>query len=134
MVDMGWIEERLRRGGTMNGLSLPEEQLLRAYARERGLSAEALRRRWVAEGPVKPPVAARPARVETSLASSDLDYWADDVEPPDDDDPMEPMTRLCPVCNGRGRDHSGDSCARCNGTGRIDVDDVDDGDKDDEEE
>jgi RecJ-like exonuclease len=53
-----------------------------------------------------------------SMASNDLDYWAEtDPDGGDDDEPAP-----CPVCNGRGKDAAGNKCAACNGTGRIQED------------
>ena len=69
------------------------------------------------------------------VASGHLDFWASDVEPNDDDDdePKLPIDdgevgetqeqRLCPVCQGKGRDKTGAKCSRCNGVGRIKVGD-----------
>ena len=138
MLDMSWIETRLRGGGTVNGLTLAEEDLLIAHAG--GVSAaKELVRRWAAAVPVTPTqLQARPARAETDLAVGDLDVWADDVEPDDGDDDDAPddteqTTRTCPTCHGRGRDHSGKSCARCGGSGRVPIDDLP-GEPDDEED
>lgn len=74
--------------------------------------------------------AAHPAR-------TDLDYWADDDVPGDDDD-VEPDDRpepqTCGACHGSGRDAAGGTCKACNGTGRAPADNGDDEDLDDEQQ
>ena len=73
-------------------------------------------------------------------AAIDLDFWSDDIAPaePDDDDlpdsDKEQTTKICPTCQGKGRDHSGDTCETCGGSGRIPLDDFDDGGDDDRED
>jgi hypothetical protein len=65
--------------------------------------------------------------------------FGDDDQPvlpdvPDNDVAPEPESRLCPNCQGRGRDpHTGATCRVCQGTGRLPLpdDDTDDGDDDD---
>jgi hypothetical protein len=64
------------------------------------------------------------------LQSHDLDYWADEIDEPDDD---EPDTKPCPVCNGRGRDAAGNVCDVCSGTGRVPADDDEEEDDEDDE-
>jgi len=79
------------------------------------------------------------------LRLDDLDFWAyenDDDGENDDDPPILPVskpdpneqqkTKSCPNCRGLGLTSDGVRCARCNGSGRIDRDDVDDGDEDDD--
>jgi hypothetical protein len=72
-----------------------------------------------------------PKRPETELQSHDLDYWADEIEPDDDDEPGED-TVPCPVCDGRGKDAAGNVCDVCNGSGRVPAGD-DDNDEEEEE-
>ena len=47
------------------------------------------------------------------------------------------QSKLCPTCGGLGRQADGSQCERCDGTGRVDVDDIEEDDtygiKDDEE-
>ncbi|MGA7239434.1 MAG: hypothetical protein WBY44_27380 [Bryobacteraceae bacterium] len=84
----------------------------------------------------------RPARIETSLR--DLDYWADENDDDGDDEDLPPVlpvskpdpeerqkTKLCDNCRGLGLTSDGVRCTRCNGSGRVSRDDVDDGDDDD---
>jgi hypothetical protein len=52
----------------------------------------------------------------------DLDFWASDVEPDDDDDDGDVP---CAACDGTGRDAAGNRCATCNGTGKAPLDDDD---------
>jgi hypothetical protein len=57
----------------------------------------------------------------------------DDCDPDTDedcDDEAETTTELCPACRGTGRDSAGEECARCGGSGRVDLDDIDDDDDD----
>jgi hypothetical protein len=91
--------------------------------------------------------APRPARAETNLGLVDLDYWGsdenDDDGENDDDPPILPVskpdpneqqkTKSCPNCRGLGLTSDGVRCSRCNGSGRIDRDDVDDDEEDDDE-
>jgi hypothetical protein len=140
MLDMRWIEDRLRRGGTLNGLSVPEEQLFRAHASERGLSAEVLLRRWAAAGPVTSQASkekdnsrnTRIVSVETDLLRN-LDFWplADDQRD-DEDDGDDEDDRVCGACHGSGRDAAGNVCKACRGTGIPAPGDEEDEDKDDE--
>jgi hypothetical protein len=61
--------------------------------------------------------AARPARLETVSGFDDLDRWAE-TEPGDEDGDDEAADTVpCPVCNGRGKDASGNICESCKGTG-----------------
>jgi hypothetical protein len=73
-----------------------------------------------------------PKRPERELQSHDLDFWADEVEPDDDDEPDDDMVP-CPVCNGRGRDEAGNVCDVCNGSGRVRDDNDDEEDNEDED-
>lgn len=83
------IERRLRGGFTVNGLTLPEEELLITHAG--GVSAaQELVRRWKREGPVG--TTGLLVSVETDLASRDLDYWGDTELPSDDNEDEEAMS------------------------------------------
>jgi hypothetical protein len=73
-----------------------------------------------------------PKRPETELQSSDLDFWADEPDVPEDDDDDDD-TKPCPVCNGRGRDEAGNVCDVCNGSGRVPAGDDDEEDNEDED-
>ena len=116
------------------------------WARTRGLNGRALILEWqqnyrqaqawsAAQGQQR--AAARPARIETEFR--DLDFWADEPEddrgdPDDRDDELKQTTKACDACRGLGVAKDGSPCSRCNGTGRIDRDDVDDGGGDEDEE
>jgi len=79
-------------------------------------------------------------------ADLDLDFWATDDEPDDDDLPeddgetgRETRQKICSTCHGTGFDSSGARCSRCRGTGRTpqpppSVDDVDRDQEDDDEQ
>lgn len=142
MFNMRQIEDRMRRGWSVNGLTLPEEQLLIAHARKRGMKAEELIASWrrdrqtqsaVAGGnvPLMGHFAARPERLNLASTDLDLDHWADDPDAPgdDDDDELDPV---CGACDGSGKDAAGNVCKACNGTGKAPVNDDDDGDETDE--
>jgi hypothetical protein len=81
--------------------------------------------------------------MELEPVGGDLDRWADDkpkrdpddggdnCDPDDDpdcdpDDEAKRTTKLCPACQGAGRDATGGKCSRCQGKGRVklDADDV----------
>jgi hypothetical protein len=143
MIDLRWIQDRLSRGGSLNGLNLREEEMLRAHARASGLKVEQLIAAWRRERGHEKTLntewcegfSEAKTHAATDLASNDLDCWPlasepgeDDVEPvmPDhDDDDDEQTTKTCPTCNGKGTDHSGATCQTCGGSGRVPIDDVD---------
>jgi hypothetical protein len=128
MLDIRWIADRLGRGGSLNGLNVPEERMLRDYARARGLTAEQLIAAWRRDASALPHrrSALKAAPVEAHFVSEDLDFWADDVEPDDDDELDGP--RVCGACHGTGFDSTGGVCRACGGTGKAPGDEEDDED------
>jgi hypothetical protein len=102
------------------------EEVIKAYACAAGLDVCALLHQWAGMEP-RP----EPARKRTPRSGND---WPDvlPVDDPDNDVGPEQETRLCPSCKGSGRAKDGSQCARCGGSGRISLDDVDDIDDDEE--
>jgi hypothetical protein len=127
--------------GTLNGLTLAEEEAFERHVRASGLTvAEWIRTAGGNSGQVGPRGPSFPERdieakhanstagkIAEAAASNDLDFWADDEPEPDDDDDGD----MCPVCGGRGKDAAGNICAACNGTGRVPADEEED-DEDEE--
>jgi hypothetical protein len=75
-----------------------------------------------------------------STRMDDLDFWSDDAPGVDDDDdidddappepeddPMSQTTKICMNCRGLGRSKDGSVCDVCDGTGRVPMDDFDEG-------
>jgi hypothetical protein len=114
--------------GSLNGLTVEEEAAFERHVRASGLMPS----EWIRKHRRQREAADAEGRTreQNNLVtnssqgfSPDLDFWAD-VEPDDgDDDDLKP----CPVCNGRGRDASGNTCESCKGTGRA-------GDENDEDD
>jgi hypothetical protein len=77
-------------------------------ARGRQILAERNRQRGVAVRPVV-------VRPKTDPWPDDLDFWADDFEPDDEEEDGDPMP--CPACDGTGRDVKGNTCEVCGGSG-----------------
>jgi hypothetical protein len=71
----------------------------------------------------------------TSATVADLDFWSDEPDAPGDDpgDELDLKTKVCDNCRGLGLTSDGVRCQKCNGSGRVPRDDVDDGEEDDDE-
>jgi hypothetical protein len=96
------------------------EEVVKSYCGCLGIDACQLMREWAGYAEGRPIPAAPPPPTDEP----------DDVKP--DDDEEDQSTVLCPICRGKGRDHSGAKCSRCNGTGRVRAL-LDDEDADEEE-
>jgi hypothetical protein len=119
--------------GTLNGLTVEEEEAFERHVRASGLTVAEWIRREAGRGRPKqvttnsseaiiaPKTRARDARSAVGqiaeAAALDLDYWADEPPEPDDDDDGDMVP--CPVCGGRGKDAAGNTCAACKGTGQV---------------
>ena len=125
------IESRQDFTGLANG---GEDAVVR-WARTRGLNGRALILEWqqnyrqrqaqVERGHKKtlPPT---DGKVSQAAAMHDLDYWADDTEPDDDDGDGD--VTPCAVCDGRGKDAAGNRCEACEGSGKVSPNDDEDDD------
>ena len=120
--------------GTLNGLTVEEEEAFERHVRASGLTPS----EWIrtaggrgnkkllvterSQGVSEPKTRAKDARstvgqIAEAAAALDLDYWADEPPEPDDDDDGDMVP--CPVCGGRGKDAAGNTCAACKGTGQV---------------
>jgi hypothetical protein len=133
--------------GTLNGLTVEEEKVFERHVRASGLtpsewirSAGGRGRKKNLETNSSPGL---PASLETESGLDDLGFWDDQPglarhggTQDDDDDEVKP----CPVCGGRGKDAAGNTCAACNGSGKVlddendDEEDVDDERRDEDED
>jgi hypothetical protein len=112
---------RAERGYSCFQEQISTEQVVMAYAAALGIDCCEMLREWAGLEP-KP----KPARKRTPPPRSD-DGWPYvlPVDDPDNDVAPEQQTRLCPSCRGSGRTKDGSRCAKCGGSGRIALDDLD---------
>jgi hypothetical protein len=110
------------------------EELVRARARELGVTATELMHQWAGES--KPPDHSVPGTPGPRRRDHTVDGVPAEPEPSDADDAAddsEQADRECPACDGTGRDDDGGVCERCHGSGRV-SDDDDRDDRDDLED
>jgi hypothetical protein len=120
------------------------EEAIKGFCAGAGLDCCELLRAWAAGTPspqmppprrMPPPMVPQPPK-RMPPPTGDDDDGEDDSEPvmpdhPDEDDDTTQETKICPVCNGRGRTHDGLTCDVCNGSGRARIDREDDDEDED---